>query len=110
MGRSFFSVLTQTHSKKQYHLVIKEYDKRHLAANVRYRALDDFEDFLKRECPELLSDVSRFPTQKVLIKRIYEIDRNDRDLKLSAGASSMINELYNQLNAAKITLTDYLKQ
>ncbi len=96
--------------KELKELVINEYDKRNLAVNVRYRALADFEDFLKRKCPELLSDVSRFPTQKVLIKRIYEIDRNDRDLKLSAGASSMINELYNQLNAAKITLTDYLKQ
>jgi len=81
--------------------VIKEYDSRNLKSSVRYKSLDDFEDFLKRKYPELIDDVSKFlsmfPT-KEKVKLCYEKDRNERNLKLSQAASSMINEIYNQLN------------
>lgn len=42
-------------------LVIAEYDRRQLVANVRYKALDDFEYMLTISCPKLTSDVSLFP-------------------------------------------------
>lgn len=88
-------------------LVIAEYDKRQLSSDVRYRALDDFELMLKVYGPEFLEDVSNFPVQKEFMKRIYEQYRNNQGLKMSQGASSMINEVYNQLNYAGVTLKEY---
>lgn len=91
-------------------LVIAEYDRRQLVANVRYKALDDFEDMLKISCPKLTSDVSLFPYQKEIMKKVYEKYKNDQGLKMSSGASSMINEVYNQLQNAGIRLTKYPKK
>lgn len=78
-------------------LVIAEYDRRKLKADVRYRALDDFEHMLKTSRPELISDVSKFPKQKEMMKKEYEEYRLSQGLKMSSAASSMINEVYNQL-------------
>ena len=91
-------------------LVIAEYDRRQLVAKVRYKALDDFEHMLKISCPELIYDVSKFPYQKEIMKEIYEKYRNDQGLKMSDGASSMINEVYNQLQNANVCLTDYIQK
>lgn len=82
--------------------VIAEYDRRQLKADIRYRALDDFEHMIKTLCPELISDVSKFPPQKEFMKCKYEEYRNNQGLKMSKGASSMINEVYNQLQKAHI--------
>lgn len=80
-------------------LVIAEYNRRKLASDARYRALDDFEYMLKTLYPEVISDVSKFP-HKEEMKSAYEEYRNNQDLKMSKGASSMINEVYNQLHIA----------
>lgn len=90
-------------------LVIAEYDRRKLKADVRYRALDDFEHMIKTLCPELISDVSKFPMQKELMKSLYEKYRNNQGLKMSSGASSMINEVYYQLQKAHVCMTDYTR-
>ena len=97
--------MTFSEIKKQ---VIAEYDRRQLLSKVRYRALDDFENMLKRSCAELLYDVSKFPHEKEMMKKVYEEYRKSQGLKMSAGASSMINEIYNQLDKAGVTLTDYV--
>lgn len=93
--------------KKQ---VIEEYDRRHLAVRVRYKALDDFENMLKKLYPELLSDVSNFPIQKEIMRAVYEEYLNNQGKKLSDGALSMINEVYNQLHKADTPLTDYSQE
>lgn len=88
-------------------LVIAEYDRRDLKSDVRYDALDDFELMLKCYCKEILSDVSKFPKHKQQMKTLYEIYRQKQGLKMSQGASSMINEVYNQLDIAEVQLTEY---
>lgn len=87
-------------------LVITEYDSRNLKSKVRYLALDDFENMLKKRCPELIEDVSKFPSQKNQMKAVYEKYRDSHGLKMSDGASSMINEVYNQLQISGVILTD----
>ncbi len=44
------------------------------------------------------------------MKKVYEKYKNDQGLKMSSGASSMINEVYNQLQNAGIRLTKYPKK
>ena len=87
--------------------VIAEYDRRKLSATVRYKALDDFEYMLNALHPELIEDVSKFPRQKEILKNKYEKYRTDQGKKMSSGASSMINEVYNQLQIAGAFLPDY---
>lgn len=46
-------------------LVIAEYDRRNLKSNVRYRALDKVDAFIKEKRPEMMSDVhASFPSDK----------------------------------------------
>lgn len=78
-------------------LVVAEYDRRKLSSNVRYKSLDDFENMLRVAFPELISDVLKFPSDKEIMKKAYEKYRNNKGLKMSCAASSMINEIYNQL-------------
>ncbi|MDE5886861.1 MAG: hypothetical protein K2J48_09770 [Muribaculaceae bacterium] len=82
-------------------LVIAEYDQRDLKSDVRYKALDDFEDFLKKkEMLELWNDVSKFPRDKNQMKLVYRryLDKET----LSGAESSMINEVYAQIDGREI--------
>lgn len=87
--------------------VIAEYDRRKLSSTVRYKALDDFEYMLNVLHPELIEDVTKFPRLKEIMKSRYERYRNNQGKKMSSGASSMINEVYNQLHNAGAFLTSY---
>ncbi|MDE5874089.1 MAG: hypothetical protein K2H15_00465 [Muribaculaceae bacterium] len=89
-------------------LVIEEYDNRHLAQKNRYRALENFDDFLKRKDPSFWNDVSKFPENKELMKLAY--CRFLEKANLNDGESSMINEVYNQIRGKEIELTDYSKK
>ncbi|MDE5975052.1 MAG: hypothetical protein K2G69_00730 [Muribaculaceae bacterium] len=89
-------------------LVIEEYDDRHLAQKNRYRALENFDDFLKRKDPSFWNDVSKFPENKELMKLAY-CKFLEKD-NLNGAESSMINEVYNQINLQEIKLTDYSKK
>lgn len=89
-------------------LVVAEYDKRELKSDVRYKALNDFDEFLKKK--ELLvfwNDVSKFPKDKEVVKRAYRAFQG-KDV-LNGAEDSMINEVYNQFKAKGIELTDYAK-
>ena len=86
-------------------LVVAEYDSRGLKSNQRYRALDDFENVLKHYLIDLWNDVSKFPVDKDRMKAVYGRKFLNKDL--NDGESSMINEVYNQLSAQNIILTDY---
>lgn len=78
-------------------MVIKAYDSRNLKSSTRYYALNDFEGFLERKHPEFFEDISKFPSKEGM-KKNYQIDRNERSLKSNQAQSSMVNEVYNQLN------------
>lgn len=78
--------------------VIKEYDRRELKSNCRYKALDEFEQFLEENNVEWLHDVSLFPKEKQdTVESFTQYLKIRKNKKLNAGARSMINELYNQL-------------
>lgn len=81
-------------------MVIREYDTRGLKSDVRYKALDDFDRILKsnKQLLELWNDVSKFPDNKNVMKAIYE---KIKGKSLNSAQSSMINEVYNQLNKKK---------
>lgn len=85
-------------------MVSTEYDHRNLASDVRYKALDHFEDFLKSQLVQLWNDVSKFPKNPSHMKLLYT-KYNGKDL--SGAKSSVVNEVYNQLAHAGITLTEY---
>ncbi|MDE6577193.1 MAG: hypothetical protein K2J82_02500 [Muribaculaceae bacterium] len=89
-------------------LVVEEYDRRDLKSDVRYKALNDFDEFLKKkDLIEMWNDVSKFPDSKEIMKELY---RRYLDKAVLSGAeSSMINEVYNQIKAQGIELTDYTK-
>lgn len=90
--------------------VIAEYNKRQLVSDARYQALDDLEQMLKIHGADLIFDVSKFPDNKAIMKAAYEKYRSNQGLKMSDAASSMINEVYNQLNQAGVILTDYFQK
>ena len=90
-------------------LVIAEYDTRNLVSNVRYKALDDFDDFLKSsDFVKLWNDVSKFPKEKEKMKYVY--CRYQGKDKLNQAESSMINEVYTQIKGQGIQLSDYSKK
>lgn len=77
-------------------LVIAEYDRRNLKSNVRYRALDKVDAFIKEKRPEMMSDVhASFPSDKDTLKKAYEAYKGKQ---INSAESSAINEIYNQLN------------
>ena len=90
-------------------LVVAEYDQRELKSNVRYKALNNFDEFLKKkEMLELWNDVSKFPRDKKQMKFVYcrYLDKET----LSGAESSMINEVYAQIDGREIEMTDYSKE
>lgn len=93
--------MTFSSIKKQ---VIEEYDRRNLVSGQRYRALDKLDDILKTELPDLWSNISLFPDDKKFMKLIFAKFLNK---ELNCGEDSMINEIYNQINKAGISLTHY---
>lgn len=75
--------------------IIAEYDSRHLKSNVRYSALNKIDTFLKDKYPSLIDEVkSTLPADKEIVKRIYEQYSNKT---INAAESSVINEIYKQL-------------
>lgn len=78
-------------------LIIAEYNNRNLKSDVRYKALDDFHNYLIHKHPDLFKDISLFPKDKKSILNDYQQDLSIRGKKLSQGAKSMINEVYNQI-------------
>lgn len=87
-------------------LVIEEYNRRGLASDVRYRALDHFEEFLKNELNQMWNDVSKFPKNKEDMKSLYTTYNGK---ELNGARTSVVNEIYNQLANVGITLTEYTK-
>ena len=77
--------------------IITKYDSRHLKSKARYNALDKVMDFLKKEYKNVAEDVSAsLPKDKNRVKIGYE---NYMDKKINDAESSVINEIYNQLQA-----------
>lgn len=59
--------------------VIEEYDTRNLVSDVRYKALDDFDQFLKtKDMLKFWNNVSLFPTEKLMMKKLYERHKGKR--------------------------------
>ena len=77
--------------------IITEYDSRHLKSKARYNALDKVMNFLKKEYKNVAEDVSAsLPEDKNQVKTEYENYMNKR---INSAESSVINEIYNQLQA-----------
>ncbi len=75
-------------------LVITEYGRRNLKSDVRYRALDKVEAFIKEKHPNIMSDVALFPSDKYAFKNAYEAYKGKH---INSAESSAVNEIYNQL-------------
>ena len=77
--------------------MIAEYDKRNLKSKARYNALDKVMDFLKKEYKNVKEDVNAsLPNEKESLKAAYT---EYKGKKINCAESSVINEIYNQLQA-----------
>lgn len=75
--------------------VVIEYDSRNLKSKARYNALDKVIEFLKKEYPNVTTDVNNaLPKDKSKVKAAY-IEYKGKDI--NDAESSVINEIYNQL-------------
>lgn len=72
-----------------------EYDRRKLKSDVRYKALDKVMNFLKNKYKDITKDVRvSLPKDKNQVKTEYENYMNKR---INGAESSVINEIYDQL-------------
>ena len=77
--------------------MIDEYNSRPLKTDRRYSALNKVMDFLKKEYKKVKEDVSAsLPNEKESLKAAYT---EYRGTKINCAESSVINEIYNQLQA-----------
>lgn len=74
--------------------IIVEYNKRKLKSDVRYKALEKVEVFIKQTYPGVIDDVTTLPSDKSIVKDAYE---EYTAKKLNGAESSVINEIYNQI-------------
>lgn len=78
--------------KKQ---IIAEYDNRKLKSRARYNALEKVGDFLLNQYPEVDKNVkTTLPSDKNSVKQTYEKYAKKH---INSAESSVINEIYNQL-------------